>query len=74
MCIIVYQYSETIATHSPLNLLSIKSLYIFRALLAHPQEALYRRRYIGGAWHIAYVLCQLAAPGLEWTFNPGAAN
>jgi hypothetical protein len=36
-----------------LNLLRIKGLYMFRALLAHPQ---------------------LAAPGLKWNFNPGAAN
>jgi hypothetical protein len=42
---------------------------MFRALLAHPREALTK-----GTWYIACVLCQLAAPGLEWNFNPGAAN
>jgi hypothetical protein len=31
---------------------------MFRALLAHPQEALHN-----GAWYITCVLCQLAAPG-----------
>jgi hypothetical protein len=34
---------------------------MFRALLAYPQEALHK-----GTWYIACVLCQLAAPGLEW--------
>jgi hypothetical protein len=28
------------------NLLRIKSLYIFRELLAHPQEALYKRHLV----------------------------
>jgi hypothetical protein len=31
------------------------------ALIAHPQEALHN-----GTWYTAFVLCQLAAPGLEW--------
>jgi hypothetical protein len=39
-CIIVYQYSETNVMHLLFNLLRIKGLYIFRALVAHPQEAL----------------------------------
>jgi hypothetical protein len=71
---------------------------MFRALLAHPQEALnkrhlvycvrvmsvgctrigvactcfehyvliLRRRRTNGTWCIACMLCQLAAPGLEW--------
>jgi hypothetical protein len=38
------------------SLLRIKDLYNFRALLAHPQEAL-----TSGTWYI--MLCQLAAPG-----------
>jgi hypothetical protein len=37
---------------------------MFRALLAHLQEALH-----SGTWYIACVLCQLAAPG----FIPSAA-
>jgi hypothetical protein len=49
------------------NLLRIKGLYMFRALLAHPQEDC-------GTWYIAYILCQLAAPGSKWNSNPGAAN
>jgi hypothetical protein len=52
-CIIVYQYNETNVMHFLFNLLRIKGLYLFRALLAHPQEALHKR--------------QLAAPGLEFT-------
>jgi hypothetical protein len=36
-CIIVYQYSETNVMHFLFSLLSIKGLYMFRALLAHPQ-------------------------------------
>jgi hypothetical protein len=44
--------------HFLFNLLKIKGLYMFQALLAHPQEALHN-----GTWYIACVLCQLAAPG-----------
>jgi hypothetical protein len=42
-CITVHQYSETNVMHFSFNLLSIKGLYMFRALLAHPQEALQKR-------------------------------
>jgi hypothetical protein len=35
-----FQYSETNVMHFLFNLLRIKVLYMFRALLAHPQEAL----------------------------------
>jgi hypothetical protein len=41
---------------------------MFRALLAHPLEALHRL-------HLGYIACvvyQLAAPGLEFHSNPGA--
>jgi hypothetical protein len=58
---IVHQYSENNAMHFSFNLLRIKSLYLFRALLAH-----LRRRYTNGIWYISYVLCQLASPELEW--------
>jgi hypothetical protein len=56
------QYSETKVMYVLFSLLRIKGLYMFRALLAHSQEALYR-----GTWYVACVLCQLAAP-------PGVAN
>jgi hypothetical protein len=41
--------------HFLLNLLRIKGLYMFRALLAHLQVL------HNGTWYTAYVLCQLAA-------------
>jgi hypothetical protein len=47
--------------HFLFNLLRTENLYMFRALLAHPQEELH-----SGTWYIACVLCQLAIPGLEW--------
>jgi hypothetical protein len=58
------QYSETNVMHVLLNLLRINDLYMFRTLLAHPQEVLHKR-------HL--VLCQLAAPGLEFHSKSGAA-
>jgi hypothetical protein len=59
-CITVYQYIETNVMHFLFSLLRIKGLYMFRALLVHPQEALHKRHL-----YIVCVLCQLAAPGLE---------
>jgi hypothetical protein len=41
-CIAVCQYSETNVMHFLLNLSSSKSLYMFRVLLAHLQEALHK--------------------------------
>jgi hypothetical protein len=52
--------------HFLFSLLTIKGLYMFRALLAHLQEA-----YTNGTWYITCVLRQLAARGLEY---PGAVN
>jgi hypothetical protein len=40
---ILYQYSETNVMHFLFSLLRIKDLYMFRALLAYPQEALHKR-------------------------------
>jgi hypothetical protein len=42
-----FQYSETNVMHFLFNLLRMKGLYMFRALLAHPQEALH-------VWHLVY--------------------
>jgi hypothetical protein len=39
--------------HFPFNLLRIKGLYMFRALLAHPQVALNK-------WHLAYCMCVMS--------------
>jgi hypothetical protein len=44
---IVYQYSENQRDVLLFNLLRIKGLYLFRALLAHPQEALIKRHLVG---------------------------
>jgi hypothetical protein len=45
-CIIVYQYSETNVMHFLFNLLRIKGLYMFQALLTHPQGALHKRHLV----------------------------
>jgi hypothetical protein len=37
-----HQYSETNVMHFLFSLLRMKDLYMFRALLAHPQEVLYK--------------------------------
>jgi hypothetical protein len=46
LCNAVYQYSETNVIHVSLNLLKIKGLYMFQALVAHPQEALHNRHLV----------------------------
>jgi hypothetical protein len=61
-CIVIYLYSETNVIHFLFNLLRIKGLYMFRALLAHPQEVLHKR-------HLVYCVCVVS-----WLHNPGAAN
>jgi hypothetical protein len=50
------QYSESNVMHFLFNLLKIKGLYMFQALLVHPQEALHKRHL-----YIVCVLCQLPA-------------
>jgi hypothetical protein len=42
----VFQYSETNVTHFLFSVLRIKGLYMSRALLAHPQEALQKRHLV----------------------------
>src|SRR5215468_4345274 len=39
-------YSETNVMHFLFSLLRIKGLYMFRALLAHPQEVLNKRHWV----------------------------
>jgi hypothetical protein len=41
-----HQYSETNVMNFLFNLLRINSLYMFRTLLAHPQEALNKRHFV----------------------------
>jgi hypothetical protein len=45
-CIIVYPYNETNVMHILFSLLRIKGLYMFRALVAHPQETLNKRHLV----------------------------
>jgi hypothetical protein len=40
------QYSETNVMHFLFGLLRIKDLYMFRALLVHPQQALLKRHLV----------------------------
>jgi hypothetical protein len=56
LCIIVYQYNETNVMHFSFNLLRIKGLYMFRALLAHPQELIYKR-HLGYCVRVMSVGC-----------------
>jgi hypothetical protein len=39
-------YNKTNVSHILFNLLRIIGLYMFRGLLAHPQEVLYKRRLV----------------------------
>jgi hypothetical protein len=57
----VYQYNETNVMHFSFNLLRIKDLYMFRALLTHPQEALHKRHLIHGCSFTATVQLTLYA-------------
>jgi hypothetical protein len=45
-CIIVYQCSETNVMHFLFNLLRTMGLYMFRGLLAHPQDTLHKRHLV----------------------------
>jgi hypothetical protein len=44
--ILRYQYNETNVMHFSFSLLRIKGLYMFRALLVHPQEAPHKRHLV----------------------------
>jgi hypothetical protein len=59
-CIIVYQYSETNVMHCLFNLLRIKGLYMFRALLSHPQEAPHKR-------HLVLRMCYVSWLHQDWS-------
>jgi hypothetical protein len=50
-----HQYNENNVTHFSLNLLKIKDLCTFQALLAGPQEALHKR-------HSVYCVCIFCVP------------
>jgi hypothetical protein len=59
-----YQRSESNLMHFLYNLLRIKSLYMFRALIAHPQEKLHKRHFVYG---VRVMSVELAAPELVYT-------
>jgi hypothetical protein len=59
------QYSETNVMHFLFNLLTIKCLYMFEALLAHLQETLHKQ-------HLVY--CMGVMSGLELNSNPGTRS
>jgi hypothetical protein len=65
-----YQHSATNVLHFLFNLLRIKGIYMFRALLAHPQEAIHKR-------HLVYCV-RLITVGYTkmggFHSNPGAAK
>jgi hypothetical protein len=64
-CTTVYQHTETNVMHFSFSLLRIKGLYMFRALLAHPQEALHEQRL---------VYCMRVMSRLQWNCNRTKVN
>jgi hypothetical protein len=65
----VYQYSETNVMHFLFSLLRIKGLYMFRALLAHPQEVLHKRPLVYCV-RVMSVDCYQNWSGTEFHSNP----
>jgi hypothetical protein len=63
-CIIAYQYNEIKVIHFSFSLLRIKGIYMFPALLAHPQEVLYKR-YLVYCVRIMSVDCGMIAVKLQ---------
>jgi hypothetical protein len=58
------QYSETNVTHFLFSLLRIKGVYMFRALLVHPQEALHKP-------HLVYCVCVMSVGCYQgWSGTP----
>jgi hypothetical protein len=53
MICFAYQYSETNVMHFLFNLLRTKGPFMFRALLAHPQEQLHN-------WNLVYCVCYVS--------------
>jgi hypothetical protein len=67
----MYQYSETNVMQFLFNLLRIKGLYMLRALLVLPQEALHEG-HVEYCVRVMSVCC--TSIGMELHSNPGAAN
>jgi hypothetical protein len=73
VCFSFTQYSETNLMHFLFNLLRIKGLYMFRALLAHPQEVLHEQHLVYcvrvmsvGCTRIEEELVSLTVPLQSW--------
>jgi hypothetical protein len=67
-----YQYSETNVIHFLFDLLLIKGLYMFRALLAHPQEVLHKQHFVycvPVTIRTQYTKCRLWSASWEWASN-----
>jgi hypothetical protein len=67
------QYSETNVMHFLFNLLRIKGLYMFRALLDDPQEALHKRNFLY-CLRVMSVGCYQDWSGTEFYSNPGSSQ
>jgi hypothetical protein len=61
----IYQHNETSVLHLSFSLLRTKSLYLFRALLAHPLEVLHKR-------HLVYCVRMSAGYGTVAVSLPNA--
>jgi hypothetical protein len=69
----VTQCNETNVMHFLFNLLKIKSLYIFRTLLAHLQEVLHKRHLV--YWvRVMSVGCYQNCLRRQFHFNPGSSQ
>jgi hypothetical protein len=70
-----FQYSKTNVMQFVFSLLRIKGLYMFRELLAHPQEALHKRHLV---YCVRVMSVGCTGTGLElrhqFHSNHGAAN
>jgi hypothetical protein len=62
---LAYQYNETNMMHFSFMLLRIKGLYMFQALLVHPQEVLHKRHFVY-CLHIMSVVCAIAVKLQSW--------
>jgi hypothetical protein len=60
-----YQYSEINVMHFLFSVLRIMGLYMFQALLAHPQEVLHK-------WHLVYSIHVMSVGCTR--INPDAAK
>jgi hypothetical protein len=65
----IHQYSETNPMQFLFSLLRIMGLYMFRTLLADPQEVLYKR-------HLVYCVrvMSVGCTRIKIPLTPGAAN